>query len=130
MSRPVSLQLETIELEIGGQVYPMRCNMAVLERLQNGPGEGEIGRLLEMPSYQVVFEIAAAMIAEACDEDPTLPEIPVERLKKLCAPAALAKAGLFRMFAEAISPAMPERGKTDTVSGADTKSPEQENPGN
>lgn len=130
MSRPVSLQLETIELEIGGHIYPLHCNMAVLERLQNGPGGGEIGKLLDLPSYQVVFEIAAAMIAEACEEDPTLPEIPEARLKKICTPAALAKAGIFRMFTSAIMPAMPAD-HNEPVSNPDTGSPEtEENPGN
>ena len=126
MSRPLSLQLETLELEIDGNVYPLRCNMAVLEKLQNGPGEGEIGKLLDLPSYQVVFEIAAAMIEEACEEDPALPAIPAARLKKLCSPAALARAGVFRLFTEAISPQMPETGK-NSVSGADTESPETGN---
>lgn len=130
MSRPVSLQLETIELEIGGHIYPLHCNMAVLEKLQNGPGEGEIGKLLNLPSYQVVFEIAAAMIEEACEEDPALPEIPMARLKKICSPAALANAGIFRMFTAAIMPSMPEDGKNETVSTPDTGSPETENPGN
>ena len=127
MSKAVSLQLETVELDINGTVYPLRCNMAVLERLQNGPGEGEIGKLLEMPSYQVVFEIAAAMIAEACEEDPELPEIPARRLKKICSPAALAQAGIFRLFTEAISPRMPESDSKDIVSGADTEGPETGN---
>lgn len=130
MSRPVSLQLETIELEIGGHIYPLHCNMAVLEKLQNGPGGGEIGKLLDLPSYQVVFEIAAAMIAEACEEDPTLPEIPEARLKKICSPAALAKAGIFRMFTSAIMPAM-SADHNEPVSNPDTGSPEtEENPGN
>ena len=130
MSRPVSLQLETIELEIGGHVYPLCCNMAVLERLQNGPGGGEIGRLLDLPSYQVVFEITAAMIEEACEEDPALPVIPAARLKKLCSPAALAKAGIFRLFTSALMPAVPAEDKTEPVSTPDTGSPETENPGN
>ena len=127
MSRPVSLQLETVELDINGNVYPLRCNMAVLERLQNGPGEGEIGKLLELPSYQVVFELAAAMIAEACEDDPALPEVTVKQLKKICSPAALARAGVFRLFTEAISPRMPETDSKDIVSGADTEGPETGN---
>ena len=130
MSRPVSLQLETIELEIDGHIYPLRCNMAVLEKLQNGPGEGEIGKLLDMPSYQVVFEIAAAMIEEACEEDPELPEIPIARLKRICSPSALAKTGIFRMFTAAILPASPAGGNNEAVSGADTGNPETESPGN
>lgn len=130
MSTHVSLQLETIELEIDGHIYPLHCNMAVLEKLQNGPGDGEIGKLLDLPSYQVVFEITAAMIEDACEEDPELPVIPVTRLKKLCSPAALAKAGIFRLFTSAIMPAVPAEDKTKPVSGADTGGPAEENPGN
>ena len=130
MSERVSLQLETVELDINGTVYPLRCNMAVLEKLQDGPGDGSIGNLLNMPSYQVVFEIAKAMIDEACEDDPALPEIPVKQLKKLFNPAQLAKAGIFRLFTQAVAPAIPTQSEQNPVSGADTEAPEAVSPGN
>lgn len=125
MSKAVSLQLETLPFEIDGSVYPLVCNMNVLEKLQNGPGEGEIGKLFELPSYQAVFEIFLAMVEDACESDPELPVPDPKRLKRIFSPAQLANVGLFRMFTRAISP-----GATDEVSGADTTEQAPDNSGN
>ena len=125
MSKAVSLQLETLPFEIDGSVYPLACNMNVLEKLQNGPGEGEIGKLLELPSYQAVFEIFLAMVEDACEADPELPVPDPKRLKRTFSPAQLAKAGIFRMFFRAINPDAPEE-----VSGADTSEKTPEDSGN
>lgn len=116
-----SLQLETLPLEIDGHVYPLRCNMAVLEKLQNGPGEGEIGKLFELSSFQAVFAITEAMIQDACEDDPTLPEVPIAKLKKRYSPAQLARLGIFRLFTRAISPDLPE---SDEPKPAADKAPE------
>lgn len=128
----MSLQLETLPLEIDGRVYPLRCNMNVLEKLQNGPGQGEIGNLFQLSSIAAVFEIAAAMIEDACEDDPTLPAVPMTRLKKLFSPAQLARLGIFLMFVRAINPDIPEE-KAGAVSGSDTgteQDPAPENSGN
>lgn len=125
MNKAVSLQLETLPFEIDGSVYPLVCNMNVLEKLQNGPGEGEIGKLFELPSYQAVFEIFLAMVEDACESDPELPVPDPKRLKRIFSPAQLAKVGLFRMFTRAISPGAP-----DEVSGSDTTEQEPDNSGN
>ena len=119
MSKPLSLQLETLPIEIDGSVYPLCINMNVLEKLQNGPGEGEIGKLFDMPSYLVVFQIFEAMIEDACEADPDLPVPDPKRLRRLFSPAQLAKAGIFRMFSRAMNPDMPE--EPASGSGEDTE---------
>ena len=127
MSNALSLQLETLPFEIDGSVYPLCCNMNVLEKLQNGPGEGEIGKLLEIPSYQAVFEIFLAMVEDACEADPELPVPDPKKLKRMYSPAQLAKAGIFLMFVRAISPDAPDQ---KPVSDPDTTETTPENSGN
>ena len=125
MSQPLSLQLETLPIEIDGSVYPLCCNMNVLEKLQNGPGEGEIGKLMQLPGYQAVFLIFEKMIEDACETDPELPVPDPAKLRRMFSPAQLARAGIFRMFVQAMNPDMPE-----TVSAADTETSEPESSGN
>lgn len=118
------LQLREKTIEIDGILYPLRCNMAVLERLQDGPGKGEIGSLLEQPTYRVIFEILKAMLDEACEDDPELPVITMKKLKKLFSPAQLGKLGVFRLFSEAL--AVPPEAESES----DTAAEEPETRGN
>ena len=108
MTQPLSLQLETLPIEIDGSVYPLCCNMNVLDKLQNGPGEGEIGKLMQLPGFQAVFLIFEAMIEDACETDPDLPVPDPAKLRRMFSPAQLAKAGIFRMFVRAMNPDMPD----------------------
>ena len=119
----MSLQLERLPIEIDGYLYPLCCNMNVLEKLQNGPGEGEIGKLFDLPSYQAVFHIFEAMIADACETDPELPQPDPARLRQIFSPAQLARAGIFRMFVNAINPDIP-------VSEPDTDEVTEDSSGN
>ena len=128
MSKALSLQLETLPIEIDGSVYPLRMNMNVLEKLQNGPGEGEIGKLFEIPSYLVVFQMFEAMIEAACESDPTLPVPDPKRLRRMFSPAQLAKAGIFQMFVRAINPDLPD--KPAEVSDPDTEDAAPDQTGN
>lgn len=107
------LQLREKTIEIDGVIYPLRCNMAVLERLQDGPGKGEIGSLLEQPTYRVIFEILKAMLDDACEDNPDLPEVTMKRLKKLYSPAQLGELGVFRLFSEAL--AVPTESESDSA---------------
>ena len=128
MSKALSLQLETLPIEIDGSVYPLRMNMNVLEKLQNGPGEGEIGKLFEIPSYLVVFQMFEAMIEDACESDPTLPVPDPKRLRRMFSPAQLANAGIFQMFVRAINPDLPD--KPAEVSDPDTEDAAPDQTGN
>lgn len=128
MTKPLSLQLETLPIEIDGSVYPLCCNMNVLEKLQNGPGEGEIGKLFDIPNFEVAFMIFEAMIEDACEADPKLPVPDPKRLRRIFSPAQLARAGIFRMFVRAINPDAAD--EPSQVSTADTEQSEPESSGN
>ena len=109
------LQLREKTIEIDGNLYPLRCNMAVLERLQEGPGKGEIGNLLKQPTYKVIFEILKAMLDEACEDDPDLPVVTMRKLKKLYSPAQLGALGVFRLFSEALDVPPEAESESDTA---------------
>ena len=123
----MSLKLEEKKITIDGAVYPLRCNMSVLERLQDGPGQGAIGTMMEMPTYQAIFEILKAMLDDACEDNPELTEVPMKKLKKLYSPADLGEMGIFRMFVRSLT-VVSDSG---TVSESDTdKNKAPDNSGN
>lgn len=122
----MSIRIPSKVVTIDGKEYTLRCNMSVLERLQDGQ-DGDVGALMEKQTYQVVFLILKAMLDDYC-EDAGIDEVPMKRLKKLYSPADVADWGVFRMFVEsmAINP------MGNDVSGPDTpaESGPTENSGN
>lgn len=97
----MSIRIPSKTVNIDGTNYTLRCNMAVLDRLQDGQ-DGSITALMEKPAYQVVFLILKAMLDDYC-EDFGLEEVPMRRLKKLYSPADVAGWGVFRMFVDSMS---------------------------
>ena len=131
----MSLRLKQTSVEIDGVKYPLRCNMAVLERLQDGPGKGEIGGMMQIPTYQAVFEILKAMLDDACEDDESLPVITMRKLKKTFSPADLGELGIFRMFVDSLTvvqqPSGTPNAETGPMSGSDTaENNEPGTPGN
>jgi len=128
----MSLRLETREIEINGVTYPLRCNMAVLERLQDGPGQGQIGNLMKQDIYQSVFDIAKAMLDDACEDNPELPEVSMKQLKKTFNPADLASHGVLILFTKALDVAqiLPEDALKAVAQEAKTGEELPENSGN
>jgi len=122
----MSIRIPSIVVNIDGTEYKLRCNMAVLERLQDGQ-DGDIGALMQKPTYQAVFLILKAMLDDYC-EDAGLEEVSMRRLKKLYSPADVAGWGVFRMFVDSMS-VFP---KDEDMSGTDTsaESGQPENSGN
>ena len=122
----MSIRIPSTVVSIDGVNYTLRCNMAVLERLQDGQ-DGDIGALMQKPTYQVVFLILKAMLDDYC-EDSGLEEVPMRRLKKLYSPADVAGWGVFRMFVESMNVIHADTPVSDPDTG--TKSGPPENSGN
>lgn len=57
----MTLQLEELPFELDGKTYLLRCNMAVLEAVQEAHG-GDFGEVLRLPSDQSALEFLAAML--------------------------------------------------------------------
>ena len=121
----MSFRLPLNTVEIDGTKYTLRCNMSVLDRLQDGQ-DGDIGKLYYMPSYQAVFLILKAMLDDYC-EDESLEEVPMKRLKKLYSPHDVAEWGVFRMFVDSMN--VLGDGMLSTA-GTGTESGTPENSGN
>lgn len=62
-----SLRLEEVPFEFNGKTYLLRCNMAVLEDVQEQQ-DGDFSALLELPTYQSTVLFLAAMMNDYADE--------------------------------------------------------------
>ena len=118
----MSIRIPSKVVNIDGKEYTLRCNMAVLERLQDGQ-DGDIGALMQKPTYQVVFLILKAMLDDYC-EDAGIEEISMRRLKKLYSPADVADWGVFRMFVESMSVFPKETAISDPDTPSESGPPE------
>lgn len=116
----MSLRLKETSATINGHVYPLRCNMSVLERLQDEFGDGEIGNLYKMQSYKVIFAIMKTMLDDACEDNPDLPVIEMKQLKKMYSPSDLGEMGIFKMFVLSMDVLPEETRQLAEVSGSDT----------
>lgn len=117
----MSIRIPSTVVSIDGVNYTLRCNMAVLERLQDGQ-DGDIGALMQKPTYQVVFLILKAMLDDYC-EDSGLEEVPMRRLKKLYSPADVAGWGVFRMFVESMNVIHADTPVSDPDTGTTSEPP-------
>lgn len=57
----MTLQLEELPFELDGKTYLLRCNMAVLEAVQESHG-GNFAEVLEAPVNESALEFLAAML--------------------------------------------------------------------
>lgn len=57
----MTLQLEELPFELDGKTYLLRCNMAVLEAVQEAHG-GNFAEVLELPVNESALEFLAAML--------------------------------------------------------------------
>lgn len=57
----MTLQLEELPFELDGKTYLLRCNMAVLEAVQEAHG-GNFAEVLEAPVSEAALEFLAAML--------------------------------------------------------------------
>ena len=64
-----SLRLEELPFELSGKTYLLRCNMAVLETVQEAHG-GNFDEVMDMPVKESALEFLAAMLNDyAAEQD-------------------------------------------------------------
>lgn len=63
----MSIRLEEIPFEFDGKTFLLRCNMAVLEDVQDAHG-GSLDEVLDLPPTATVLEFLAAMLNDYADE--------------------------------------------------------------
>ena len=63
----MSIRLEEKPFELDGKVYMLRCNMAVLDALQDAHG-GDFGEVMNLPARQGIVEVLAAMLNDYAED--------------------------------------------------------------
>ena len=101
----MTLQLEELPFELDGKTYLLRCNMAVLETIQEAHG-GDFGAVLEKPANESALEFLAAMLNDYAWEQ-GWPELWVpEKLKRRVSLAMLTQ--IFRLVSRAVFAPAPD----------------------
>lgn len=99
----MSIRLEEKPFELDGKVYMIRCNMAVLDALQDAHG-GDFGEVMNLPARQGIVEVLAAMLNDYA-EDMGWPERwTANKLKKRFSYAYLIEADIMGLFTRAVIP--------------------------
>lgn len=102
----MSIRLEEKPFELEGKTYILRCNMAVLDALQDAHG-GDFGEVMNLPARQGVVEVLAAMLNDYA-EDMGWPERwTAKQLKKRFSYSYLLESDILGLFTRAVIPASP-----------------------
>lgn len=92
-----SLRLEEIPFEIDGKTYLLRCNMAVLDALQEAHG-GDFGAVVNLPARDGIAEILAAMLNDYAEDMGWEERWTPRQIKKRYSYAQLIDADIFGLF--------------------------------
>ena len=98
----MSIRLEEKPLEYNGKTYLLRCNMAVLDRLQDSH-DGDFSAVMRLPATKGMIVILCAMMNDYA-EDMGWEEVTEKELKKNFSYAYLVELGILEMFTKAIIP--------------------------
>lgn len=101
----MTLQLEELPYELDGKTYLLRCNMAVLETIQEAHG-GDFGAVLNAPVNESALEFLAAMLNDYAWEQ-GWPELWMpEQLKRRVSLAMLTE--IFKLVSRSIMAPAPD----------------------
>ena len=96
-ARMSSLRLEEKPFEVDGKVYLLRCNMAVLDALQEAHG-GDCEKVAQLPARDGVAEILAAMLNDYAEDMNWEERWTPRQIKKRFSYAQLVDADIFGIF--------------------------------
>ena len=99
-----SLRLEEKPVEFEGRSYVLRCNMAVLDALQEAHG-GDFAEVMQLSPQQAAPEILAAMLNDYAEDMGWEQDWTARRVKKQVPYKALLEADVIGLFNRAIIPA-------------------------
>lgn len=101
----MTLQLEELPFELDGKTYLLRCNMAVLEAIQEAH-DGDFGAVLELPANESALEFLAAMLNDYA-WDQGWPELwTTQQLKRRVSLSMLTQ--IFRLVSRAVFAPAPD----------------------
>lgn len=99
----MSIRLEEKPFELEGKTYMLRCNMAVLDALQDAHG-GDFGAVFELPVRQCTVEVLAAMLNDYAEEQGWEERWTAQALKRKFAYSYLVEEDIFGIFQRALIP--------------------------
>lgn len=99
----MSIRLETKQLELGGKTYELRCNMAVLDALQEAH-DGDFGAIMEAPTLKILPEILAAMLNDYAEDHGWPCDFTAKKVSKMVNYAMLQELDVLGMFTRAVIP--------------------------
>ena len=99
----MSIRLEEKPFEIDGRVYKLRCNMAVLDRIETA--YGSFSAVMELPMRDGMTEILAAMLNDYAEDMEWEQNWTARLVKKRVPYSALLEADVLGIFNRALVPA-------------------------
>ena len=118
------IRLEEKPLELDGRRYLLRCNMAVLERVEEE--HGSLEEFFQLQVRTALLDLLRTMLNEYAEDQGWDVEWTTERLKKAISYSMLLSLDLMGMLFRAITPPEQQTG----VQAADAKAAEPEQSGN
>lgn len=119
-----SLRLEEKRFDLDGRTYTLRCNMAVLDTIQEAHG-GDFGNVMKLPAMAAMAEILAAMLNDSAEDHGWETDWTARKVKKRVSYAVLLDLDILGMFARAVIPA-----NADTSEVPAAEAPADADPGN
>lgn len=101
------IRLEEKPFELEGKLYRLRCNMAVLESIEEAHGDMEA--VMQLPVRTASLELLTAMLNDWAEEQGWEERWTAARLKRRVSYAMLMELDLVGMLFRAISPAQGEK---------------------
>lgn len=100
------IRLEEKPFELEGKHYVLRCNMAVLETIEEA--HGDMDGVMALPVRTASLELLRAMLDDYADEQGWEERWTLAQLKRRVSYAMLMELDLVGMMFRAIAPAKPE----------------------
>lgn len=115
-----TLRLEEKPFELDGKVYALRCNMCVLDVLQDAHGD-DFAVIFDLPARQACAEILAAMLNDYAEDMGWAERWTARQIKKRFSYAYLQELDILGMFTRAVIPlaSTEETAETGTEPGSD-----------
>ena len=111
-----TLQLEEKPFEIEGKTYVLRCNMAVLDALQEAH-DGDFGAVYDLPVREGSAQILTAMLNDYAEDMGWEERWTPKQIKKRLPYAALLELDIIGMFTRATVPMQTEAAKQAGAEG-------------
>lgn len=99
----MSLRLEEIPYEYKGKTYRLRCNMAVLEAVQDD-NDGDLVNIISGNPYRAITAFLAAMLNDYADEMGWEERVTPKELSRTLSPGEATRIGVLGLVTRGMAP--------------------------